>query len=164
MTNFFKPIAINKWSNNDRIVVIRLNEIFSAKTLLLIDIFVDEKWIGSRRTIDQTKKAINWYLNSDSILEDLANEKKKETEQRLEEKSKRVEKIVSNVSTSDRNAVTDLLDDLSSQNPEKKIDAEKNQKAIDWFVGQILKANKGKYQPVIVKDIATKYFNKNSDH
>jgi aspartyl-tRNA(Asn)/glutamyl-tRNA(Gln) amidotransferase subunit B len=56
----------------------------------------------------------------------------------------------------DVSAIEKIIDDIVAKNPEKVADAKANQKAIGWFVGQVMKASGGKANPQAVNDLLKK--------
>ncbi len=53
----------------------------------------------------------------------------------------------------DISAIAALIDDVIAKNPDKVADAQRNPKAIGWFVGQVMKASGGKANPQAVNDL-----------
>ena len=53
----------------------------------------------------------------------------------------------------DVSAIEALIDDIIAKNPDKIADAQKNPKAIGWFIGQVMKASGGKANPQAVNDL-----------
>jgi aspartyl-tRNA(Asn)/glutamyl-tRNA(Gln) amidotransferase subunit B len=56
----------------------------------------------------------------------------------------------------DVSAIEALVDDIIAKNPDKVQDARANPKAIGWFVGQVMKASKGKTNPQRTNKLLTK--------
>ena len=57
---------------------------------------------------------------------------------------------------SDAGAIEKTIDDIIGKNPDKVADAKTNPKAIQWFVGQVMKASGGKVSPQVVNDLLKK--------
>jgi len=57
---------------------------------------------------------------------------------------------------SDVSEIEKLVDTVIAASPDKVADARKNPKAIDWFVGQVMKASGGKANPQAVNDLLKK--------
>jgi len=53
----------------------------------------------------------------------------------------------------DLGAIEALVDDVIAKNPDKVAQAKANPKAIQWFVGQIMKSSGGKASPQAVNDL-----------
>jgi aspartyl-tRNA(Asn)/glutamyl-tRNA(Gln) amidotransferase subunit B len=56
----------------------------------------------------------------------------------------------------DLGAIEKVVDDIVAKNPDKVADARKNEKAIGWFVGQVMKASGGKANPQAVNELLKK--------
>ena len=56
----------------------------------------------------------------------------------------------------DLSAIEKIVDDIVAKNADKVADAKANPKAIDWFVGQVMKASGGKANPQAVNDLLKK--------
>ena len=56
----------------------------------------------------------------------------------------------------DISVIEKLVDDVVAKNPDKVADAKANPKAIQWFVGQVMKASVGKANPQAVNDLLRK--------
>jgi aspartyl-tRNA(Asn)/glutamyl-tRNA(Gln) amidotransferase subunit B len=56
----------------------------------------------------------------------------------------------------DVSAIEALVDEIIGKNPDKIADANKNPKAIGWFVGQVMKSSGGKANPQAVNDLLRK--------
>ena len=54
---------------------------------------------------------------------------------------------------SDTSAIEPVIDDIIAANPDQVASLQKNPKAIGWFVGQVMKASKGKANPKMVSDL-----------
>jgi aspartyl-tRNA(Asn)/glutamyl-tRNA(Gln) amidotransferase subunit B len=53
----------------------------------------------------------------------------------------------------DLGAIEKVVDEIVAKNPDKVADAKKNEKAIGWFVGQVMKASGGKANPQAVNEL-----------
>jgi aspartyl-tRNA(Asn)/glutamyl-tRNA(Gln) amidotransferase subunit B len=56
----------------------------------------------------------------------------------------------------DLGAIEKVVDDIIAKNPDKVADAKKNEKAVGWFVGQVMKASGGKANPQAVNELLKK--------
>ncbi len=56
----------------------------------------------------------------------------------------------------DVGAIEKAVDEIIAKNPDKVADAKSNQKAVGWFVGQVMKASSGKASPQAVNEILKK--------
>ena len=56
----------------------------------------------------------------------------------------------------DVGAIETMIDEIVAKNPDKVAQAKQNDKAIGWFVGQVMKASGGKANPQAVNDLLTK--------
>ena len=54
---------------------------------------------------------------------------------------------------SDTSAIEPVIDAIIAANPDQVASLQKNPKAIGWFVGQVMKASKGKANPKMVSDL-----------
>jgi aspartyl-tRNA(Asn)/glutamyl-tRNA(Gln) amidotransferase subunit B len=53
----------------------------------------------------------------------------------------------------DLSALEAIVDEIVAKNPDKVADAQKNPKAVGWFVGQVMKASGGKANPQAVNEL-----------
>ncbi|MEZ5823919.1 MAG: Asp-tRNA(Asn)/Glu-tRNA(Gln) amidotransferase subunit GatB [Geminicoccaceae bacterium] len=54
---------------------------------------------------------------------------------------------------SDTSAIEPIIDEIIAANPDQVASLQKNPKAMGWFVGQVMKASKGKANPKMVSDL-----------
>ena len=114
--------------------------------ILFYDIFDDNKWLGSHRTLEQCKSSAHFYENYEAIIAHKEEEKKASKEEKLREKEEKVQKKLQGDHTELKEIIKKIIDGGFIGNADR---------ISDWIVGQVMKNHKGKYDPTVIKHIAT---------